>query len=58
MLEPGYNLQAEKLMGKIKILDDALQELDLQIEPLVTPECDIQDINSSHGMKCNPMSNF
>ncbi|XP_026729312.1 adenylate kinase 7-like isoform X2 [Trichoplusia ni] len=57
MLEPGYNLQAEKLMGKIKILDDALQELDLQIEPLVTPECDIQDALST-SVKCNPMSNF
>ena len=38
MLEPGYNLQAEKLLGKIKILDDALQDLDIKIDPLMPPD--------------------
>ncbi|RVE46311.1 hypothetical protein evm_009030 [Chilo suppressalis] len=38
MLEPGYNLQAEKLLGKIKILDDALKDLDIKIEPLLPQE--------------------
>ncbi|XP_063361039.1 adenylate kinase 7-like [Cydia amplana] len=41
MLEPGYNLQAEKILGKIKILDDALQDLDVQIEPLAPPEAEL-----------------
>lgn len=35
MLEPGYNLQAERLLGKIKILDDALKDLDIKIDPLM-----------------------
>ncbi|CAH2107413.1 unnamed protein product [Euphydryas editha] len=42
MLEPGYNLQAEKLLGKIKILDDALKDLDIKIEPLLPPEVDYE----------------
>lgn len=42
MLEPGYNLQAEKLLGKIKILDDALKDLDIKIEPLLPPEVDFE----------------
>ncbi|XP_063532163.1 adenylate kinase 7-like [Cydia strobilella] len=41
MLEPGYNLQAEKILGKIKILDDALQDLDVKIEPLAPPEAEL-----------------
>lgn len=38
MLEPGYNLKAEMLLGRIKILDDALKDLDIQIDPLLPPE--------------------
>ncbi|XP_028179094.1 adenylate kinase 7-like [Ostrinia furnacalis] len=41
MLEPGYNLQAEKLLGKIKILDDALKDLDIKIDPLIPPEAEV-----------------
>lgn len=41
MLEPGYNLQAEKLLGKIKILDDALKDLDIKIDPLIPAEADM-----------------
>ncbi|XP_035458161.2 adenylate kinase 7 isoform X2 [Spodoptera frugiperda] len=54
MLEPGYNLQAEYLLGKIKILDDALKDLDIIIEPLITPECEIHDPPPTHTI--NPMS--
>lgn len=54
MLEPGYNLQAENLLGKIKILDDALKDLDIIIEPLITPECEIHDPPPTHTI--NPMS--
>ncbi|CAF4778511.1 unnamed protein product [Pieris macdunnoughi] len=43
MLEPGYNLQAEKLLGKIKILDDALKDLDINIDPLLPPEAAVDD---------------
>ncbi|XP_072940492.1 uncharacterized protein Dpy-30L2 [Epargyreus clarus] len=43
MLEPGYNLQAEKLLGKIKILDDALKDLDIKIDPLLPPEADVEE---------------
>ncbi|KAJ8732098.1 hypothetical protein PYW08_014828 [Mythimna loreyi] len=50
MLEPGYNFQAENLLGKIKILDDALQDLEIVIEPLVTPECDISGPDASRKM--------
>ncbi|XP_047527068.1 adenylate kinase 7-like [Vanessa atalanta] len=42
MLEPGFNLQAEKILGKIKILDDALKDLDIKIEPLLPPEVDFE----------------
>ncbi|CAK1553644.1 unnamed protein product [Leptosia nina] len=47
MLEPGYNLQAEKLLGKIKILDDALKDLDIKIDPLLPPECAVDDPSAS-----------
>ncbi|VVC96462.1 unnamed protein product [Leptidea sinapis] len=53
MLEPGYNLQAEKLLGKIKILDDALKDLDIKIDPLLPPECEVED-PKPHTI--NPMS--
>lgn len=56
MLEPGYNLQAEKLMGKIKILDEALKELDIQIDPLVTSDCEFEAASTT--IKINPMSSF
>ncbi|CAH0727771.1 unnamed protein product, partial [Brenthis ino] len=46
MLEPGYNLQAEKLLGKIKILDDALQDLDIKIEPLMPANVSFGEPNS------------
>lgn len=48
MLEPGYNFQAEKLLGKIKILDDALKDLDIVIEPLMSPEAKGDDGPSKH----------
>ncbi|XP_063379334.1 adenylate kinase 7-like [Cydia fagiglandana] len=54
MLEPGYNLQAEKILGKIKILDDALQDLDIQIEPLAPPEAELP--SPSSPPKPKPMS--
>ncbi|KAI8428835.1 hypothetical protein MSG28_007490 [Choristoneura fumiferana] len=47
MLEPGYNLQAERILGKIKILDEALQELDIKIDPLVPPEADLESAATS-----------
>lgn len=53
MLEPGYNFQAEMLLGKIKILDDALQDLEIVIEPLIDSESDISSPEPSH--KINPM---
>ncbi|XP_059062153.1 adenylate kinase 7-like isoform X2 [Achroia grisella] len=43
MLEPGYNLQAEKLLGKIKVLDDALKDLDIKMDPLLPPEADVDE---------------
>ncbi|CAG9785120.1 unnamed protein product [Diatraea saccharalis] len=46
MLEPGYNLQAEKILGKIKILDDALKDLDIKIDPLLPPEAEFEDPTS------------
>ncbi|CAG9560394.1 unnamed protein product [Danaus chrysippus] len=49
MLEPGYNLQAEKLLGKIKILDEALKDLDIHIEPLMPPEDD-EESTSKKGI--------
>ncbi|XP_075970522.1 uncharacterized protein LOC142972945 [Anticarsia gemmatalis] len=54
MLEPGYNLQAEKLLGKIKILDEAIKDLDIQIEPLLS-EFD-QETSEQPPMKVNIMS--
>lgn len=47
MLEPGYNLQAEKLLGKIKILDDAIKNLDIKIEPLYVEAEDDPQSNSA-----------
>ncbi|KOB74470.1 Adenylate kinase 7 [Operophtera brumata] len=47
MLEPGYNLQAEKLLGKIKILDDALNDLDIKIDPPIPAEAEIDQATSS-----------
>lgn len=47
MLEPGYNLQAERILGKIKILDEALQDLDIKIDPLVPPEADLESAATS-----------
>lgn len=55
MLEPGYNLQAEKLLGKIKILDDALSDLDIRIDPLIEDEVDIENALPPKR-KINPMS--
>lgn len=49
MLEPGYNLQAERLLGKIKILDDALIDLDIKIDPLIPPEA--ADVRESADKK-------
>lgn len=52
MLEPGYNLQAEKLLGKIKILDDAIKNLDIKIEPLyVEAEDDLQSNSAAIAKK-------
>ncbi|XP_045513960.1 adenylate kinase 7-like isoform X1 [Pieris brassicae] len=48
MLEPGYNLQAEKLLGKIKILDDALKDLDINIDPLLPPEAAVDDTKTKN----------
>lgn len=53
MLEPGYNLQAEKMLGRIKILDDALKNLDINIDPLLPPEAEIEG-KKKHVV--NPMS--
>ncbi|GBP44396.1 Adenylate kinase 7 [Eumeta japonica] len=55
MLEPGYNLQAERLLGKIKILDDALLDLDINIDPLAPPEALIGEVTPSDEelMGCN-----
>lgn len=57
MLEPGYNLQAERLLGKIKILDDALKDLDIKIDPLIAPEVEIDEATTSKR-KINSMSAF
>ncbi|XP_034824612.2 uncharacterized protein yrt [Maniola hyperantus] len=54
MLEPGYNLQAEKLLGKIKILDDALKDLDIKIDPLIPRDVEFGDLPSKKNI--NPMS--
>ncbi|CAH2236994.1 jg9487 [Pararge aegeria aegeria] len=55
MLEPGYNLQAEKLLGKIKILDDALKDLDIKIDPLLPRDVEFGD-SSTSKKKFNEMS--
>lgn len=55
MLEPGYNLQAEKLLGKIKILDDALKDLDIKIDPLLPCDVEFGDPTTSKK-KINQMS--
>lgn len=52
MLDPGYNMQAELLMGKIKILDDALKEINITTEPLVDPEADIHGPAPSSRAPC------
>lgn len=41
MLEPGYNLQAEKILGKVKMLDEALKDLDIDIEALIPQEAEV-----------------
>ncbi|XP_014363672.2 adenylate kinase 7 [Papilio machaon] len=41
MLEPGYNLQAEKILGKVKMLDEALKDLDINIEALIPQDADV-----------------
>lgn len=46
MLEPGYNLQAELLFGKLKLLDDTLRDLDIKIDPLIPPEAEIGEASS------------
>ncbi|KAJ0179940.1 hypothetical protein K1T71_004531 [Dendrolimus kikuchii] len=55
MLEPGYNLQAEMLMGKIKILDDALKDLDIKIDPLIPPEADIPSVSKRNFDSMNAL---
>lgn len=52
MLEPGYNLQAELLFGKLKLLDDTLKDLNINIDPLVPAnvecgESSAKDINKN-----------
>ncbi|KAG7299423.1 hypothetical protein JYU34_016376 [Plutella xylostella] len=47
MLEPGFNLQAEKLMGKIKLLDDTIENLQIKIDPFLPEE--VQYRPSSSG---------
>lgn len=42
MLEPGYNLQAEMLLNKIKIFDDELKDLDVKIDLLLPSEIEIE----------------
>lgn len=53
MLEPGYNLQAERMLGRIKILDDALKNLEIKIEPLMPQDAEIEE-EKKHEI--NPMS--
>ncbi|XP_028032525.1 adenylate kinase 7-like [Bombyx mandarina] len=57
MLEPGYNLQAEKLLGKIKILDDAIRDLNIQLEPLL-PDDAKADEESTSKKKIYSMTAF
>ncbi|XP_023951612.1 adenylate kinase 7 [Bicyclus anynana] len=57
MLEPGYNLQAEKLLGKIKILDDAIKDLDIKIEPLIPKDIEFGEASTSKK-KINRMSSL
>ncbi|KAJ2946944.1 hypothetical protein O0L34_g16290 [Tuta absoluta] len=56
MLEPGFNLQAELLLGRVKIVDEALKDLDIQIEPLLPPELEFK--NKEEKVKFNKMTNF
>ncbi|CAH2075250.1 unnamed protein product, partial [Iphiclides podalirius] len=51
MLEPGYNLKAEKLLGKIKMLDEAWKDLDIKIEPLLPPDDDFDADGASTSKK-------
>lgn len=53
MLEPGFNLQAEKMLGRIKLLDDALKNLEIKIDPLMPPDAEIEG-EKKHVI--NPMS--
>lgn len=53
MLEPGYNLQAERMLGRIKILDDALKNLEIKIDPLMPNDVEIEE-EKKHEI--NPMS--
>ncbi|CAB3242899.1 unnamed protein product [Arctia plantaginis] len=55
MLEPGYNLQAEKLLGKIKILDDAIKNLDIKIEPLFVEVEDTSQSSSAAAAIANKL---
>lgn len=43
MLEPGFNLQAERMLGRIKLLDDALQNLEIKVDPLMPPEAEVKE---------------
>lgn len=59
MLEPGYNLKAEKILGKIKLLDKAWKDLDINIEPLLPPDDDFgSDKASTSKKKIDSMSAF
>ncbi|XP_049866241.1 adenylate kinase 7-like [Pectinophora gossypiella] len=55
MLEPGYNLQAEMLLGRVKMLDEALRGLDIKIDPLIPPELRIEE-DPTKKKSINPMS--
>lgn len=57
MLEPGYNLQGERLMGKIKILDAALETLDIKVDPLVPKEMEAENVDEVKK-RILSMSNF
>ncbi|XP_026328689.1 adenylate kinase 7-like [Hyposmocoma kahamanoa] len=53
MLEPGFNLQAEKMLGRIKLLDDALKNLEIKIDPLIPSDAEVEE-EKKHVI--NPMS--
>lgn len=53
MLEPGFNLQAERMLGRIKLLDDALKNLEIKIDPLIPSDAEVEE-EKKHVI--NPMS--